>query len=67
MKVLPLSGAAFLLFIRGVKVEQVLALDKAVCAIFLEQDNCKLAFGSSLYRLFFHRREQQGFEELFTV
>lgn len=49
-------------------MKQVLALEKALCAISLEQEYCKLAFGSSLcFRLFSHRREQKGFVGYFTV
>lgn len=50
-KVLLLSDATLPVFLRGVGVQQVLAPDKAVCAIFLEQEYRKVALGCQQYRL----------------
>lgn len=51
VKMLSLSDAALPVFLRGVGVKQILAPDKAACAIFLEQEYRKVAVGCQQYRL----------------
>lgn len=48
---LSLSDAALLVLLRGVGLKKLLAPDKAVCAIFLEQEYHKVMLVCQQYRL----------------